>query len=168
MTEGTRSALTISVLGLILIVAAVWGWSAATDPLPAKVDTPICVSESVDAGTKVFPEDVTVSVYNAGDREGLAGRTMQLLTDDGFAEGVSGNVSTKDRVADVEIWTSEPDNPAVRLVASRLGTGVVVEQRDPPGVGVAVVVGDGFAGLVKGKRAVAAQDDTEICSPPVA
>ncbi|MDI6910501.1 LytR C-terminal domain-containing protein [Nocardioides sp.] len=165
MREGARSAITISVLGLLLVAAALWGWSAATDPLPAKVDTPICVDRTVEAGTKVFAQDVTVSVYNAGIREGLAGRTMQLLTDDGFAEGNSGNVSA--RVDVVQIWTLEPQNPAVRLVASRLGPDVEIERRDGPGVGVAVVVGDGFRDLVDGRRSVAAQDDATICSPPV-
>lgn len=165
MPEGARSAITISALGLLLVVAALWGWSAATDPLPAKVDTPICVDRTIEAGTKVFAQDVTVSVFNAGTREGLAGRTMQLLTDDGFAEGNSGNVSA--RVGVVQIWTLDPQNPAVQLVASRLGPDVEIERRSAPGVGVAVVVGDDFEDLVDGQRSVVAQDDATICSPPV-
>ena len=168
MSQSARSAITLSVLGLLVVVAAVWGWSAATKPLPAKVDTPLCVNESIAAGTKVFPQDVTVSVYNAGTREGLAARTMQLFTDSGFAEGTSGNVAAKERVTTAEIWTLEPDNPAVQLVASRLGNDVDIERRDPPGVGVVVVVGDGFEDLTKGSRAVTAEDDAKICSPPVA
>jgi hypothetical protein len=165
MIEGARSAITISALGLLLVLAALWGWSAATESLPAKVDTPVCVERDVEAGTKVFPQDVTVSVFNAGTREGLAGRTMQLLTDDGFAEGTMGNVSA--HVAVVQIWTLEPANPAVQLVASRLGPGVEIERRDPPGVGVAVVVGDEFRDLVEGQRSTIAEAATTICSPPV-
>ncbi len=68
----------------------------------------------------------------------------------------------------VQIWTLDPESPAVQLVASRLGEGVEIERRDPPGVGVTVVVGDRFEDLVKGNRAVVAETDTEICSPPVA
>lgn len=165
MAEGARSAITISVLGLLLVLAAVWGWSAVTDPLPAKVDTPICVDRAVGAGTKVFPEDVTVSVFNAGAREGLAGRTMQLLADDGFAEGTMGNVSA--RVGVAQIWTLDPQSPAVQLVASRFGADVEIERREPPGVGVAVVVGDAFTELAKGRRSVSAEDDATICSPPI-
>ena len=167
MAQGARSAITISVLGLLLVVAAVWGWSAATEPLPAKVDTPICERRVVTAGTKVFPQDVTVSVYNAGTREGLAGRTMQLLVDAGFAKGTMGNVQTKAPVATVQIWSTETDNPAVQLVASRLGRDVEIVNRQPPGVGVALVVGDGFSELTKGRRSVVAAHDAEICSPPV-
>ncbi len=66
------------------------------------------------------------------------------------------------------IWTKDPDSPAVRLVASRLGPKVVIEKRSAPGSGVTVVVGDGFEDLVKGKRAVVAKSDAQICSPPVA
>jgi hypothetical protein len=165
MAQGVRSAITLSVLGVGLAAAALWGWQAATDPLPAKVDTPICVQKQFTAGTKVFPEDVTVSVYNAGTREGLAGRTLQLLTEDGFVEGSSGNVRAD--VVAVQIWTLEPDNPAVELVASRLGKSVQIERRNPPGVGVAVVVGDRFEDLVEGEKSVVAESDVEVCSPPV-
>jgi hypothetical protein len=167
VAPGARSALTISVLGLLLVVAAVWGWSAVSEPLPAKVDRPLCVQEDVPAGTKVFPEDVTVSVYNAGTREGLAGRTMQLLTDSGFAEGNSGNVTPDRPVRFAAIWTEDPTSPAVHLVASRLGPRADIERRKAPGVGVVVVVGDAFDDVVEGRRAVAAEKDSVICSPPV-
>jgi LytR cell envelope-related transcriptional attenuator len=167
MSQGVRSAVTLSVLGLLLVVAAIWGWSATMKPLPAKVDTPICVQEDIPAGTKVFPEDVTVSVYNAGTREGLAGRTMALFTDSGFNEGNGGNVKPEEPVHGSAIWTDDPTSPAVLLVASRLGPEVDIERHDPPGVGVVVVVGDDFKDLVKGRRAVASDEDSEICSPPV-
>jgi hypothetical protein len=167
MPQGARSALTIGVLGVLLLVAAIWGWSAATEPLPERVDTPICVSTPVGAGEKVFPQQVTVSVYNAGHRQGLAARTMQIFTDRGFAEGKSGNVITRGKVRRAVIWTDDPKSPAVRLVASRLGPKTKAVRHDGPGVGVTVVVGDGFGHLVKGSRAVVARTDTTICSPPV-
>ena len=165
MTRGARTAITLSVLCVVLAVAAVWGWQATMKPLPAKVDTPICVDKEIPAGTKIFPQDVTVSVFNAGDREGLAGRTMQLFDEAGFARGNSGNVSAQVNV--VQIWTLDPDSPAVQLVASRLGDDVEIERRNPPGVGVVVVVGDRFENLVKGNRTVVAEADVEVCSPPV-
>jgi len=165
MTQPLRTTLTLLVLGAMLVVGGVWGWHAMTKPLPAKVDSPICVATAVSAGDKVFPQQVTVSVYNAGQREGLAGRTMKLLTDEGFAEGQSGNASGA-KVSTVEIWTTEPDSPAVRLVASHLGPAAEIERRDGLGVGVSVVVGDKFKDLAEGKRSVVAEDDADICSPP--
>ncbi len=166
MTQGVRTALTLAALALLLCLAALWGWTAATKPLPAKVDSAVCVDTAVSKGDKVYPQQVTVSVLNGGQREGLAGRTMQLFKDRGFAEGTAGNAaSAKVRVA--EIWTEDPDSPAVRLVASVLGKGVEVKQQTSPGAGVTVVVGDEFRKLAKGRASVTSTEDTEICSPPV-
>ena len=165
MSRGVQTAITISVLCVLLAAAGLWGWSAAMKPLPAKVNTAICVDNDVTAGDKVFPQDVAVSVYNASDREGLAGRTMQLLTDEGFVEGKSGN--TQAQVNVVQIWTLDPESPAVALVASWLGGRVEIQRRQPPGVGVAVIVGDKFDDLAKGKKAVVVRSDATICSPPV-
>jgi LytR cell envelope-related transcriptional attenuator len=166
MADGARSAITLGALALLLVLAAAWGWNAATEPLPAKVDTPICTTQTIAEGDKVFPQDVTVSVYNAGTRDGLAGRVMQSLHNDGFAEGNKGDTSAG-RVGAAEIWTPDPDNPAVELVASHLGGQVDVKQRDGLGAGVTVVVGDRFTKVVKGDRSGGADDDAEICSPPL-
>jgi len=167
MTPTTRTTITLLALGALLVVAAVWGWHATMKPLPAKVDSPICVETPVTAGDKVYPQQVTVSVYNAGQREGLAGRTMQLLKDAGFAEGQAGNAASA-KVDDVEIWTATPESPDVQLLATYFGDDVKVERRDGPGVGVSVIVGDKFRDLAPGQRSFVAESDAEICSPPVA
>jgi hypothetical protein len=166
MTRGVRTAVTLAALCLVLLVAALWGWKATTKPLPGKVDSPICVNTEVAAGDKVFPEQVTVSVYNSGEREGLAGRTMQLLTDTGFAKGISGN-APDGKVTSSAIWTNDPDNPDVLLVASWLGPDVEIDDRSGMGAGVTVVVGDDFKDLAKGRHKVVAKSDAVICSPPV-
>ena len=166
MAQGARSAITLAALSVLLVLGAAWGWNAATEPLPAKVDTPLCTTQAIAAGDKVFPQDVTVSVYNAGTRDGLAGRVLKDLHDDGFAEGNSGN-TTAGKVDAVEIWTTEPTNPAVLLLASHLGKQVDIQRRDGLGAGITVVVGDDFTKVVKGDRSVVAEDDAQICSPPV-
>lgn len=167
MTQGVRTAITLATLGALLAIAAVWGWSATMKPLPAKVDSATCVPTPVAAGEKVYPQQVTVSVYNAGRREGLAGRTMQLLKDAGFAKGRAGNASSA-KVAKVEIWSPTPRGPDVRLVASYFGDDVKVKRREGQGAGVTVVVGDLFRDLAQGRRSVVAREAVEICSPPVA
>jgi hypothetical protein len=168
MREGARSAVTIVVLGTILAIGAVWGWRAMTEPFPGKADASACVTQAVQRGEKVYPDQVVVSVLNAGNREGLAGRTMGLLVDEGFREGDSGNAPKRARVTRAQIWTADPSSPAVALVASRLGPGTKVVRRRTAGAGVVVVVGDGFKRLTKGRELVVAKRDAQICSPPVA
>ena len=167
MGQAARSTLTLGGLALVLLLAAAWGWSQLTEPFPGKTEPPTCVSRVVSKGEKVFADQVTVSVFNASGRNGLAGKTALKFTDAGFAAGDTGNAPSRTRVEAVEIWTESPGTPDVALVASRLGKNVRVERRDPLGVGVTVVVGDAFKGLVKGPRSVRAKDDTEICTPPV-
>lgn len=167
MTQAARTALTLTALTVLVLVAALWGWSAATEPLPAKVETPLCSDRQVAAGDKVFPQDVTVNVYNAGTREGLAGRVMLEFGDAGFAQGLDGNAPSGSNVTTSQIWTPDPESPAVRLVASHLGRDVDVLRRGGMGPGVTVVVGDDFTRLVHGRRTMRADDDTTICSPAV-
>ncbi|WP_395695762.1 LytR C-terminal domain-containing protein [Nocardioides sp.] len=167
MSASARSAVTLSVLGVLVVVAALWGWAAATQPLPGKVDTPVCVTRAVSAGDKVYPQDVTVSVYNAGTRDGLAGRVKQQLSDIGFSKGTDANAPSDAKVSTVQIWTTQPTSPAVLLVASWLGKSVDIERREGIGPGVTVVVGDKFTQVSGGRRGVVAKADAFICSPPV-
>jgi LytR cell envelope-related transcriptional attenuator len=165
MSESVRTAVTLAVLALLVVLAAVWGWSAATDSLPAKVDRPVCVDTEVGAGDRLYPQQVTVSVYNASNRSGLAGRTMRDLEDAGFGEGRTGDAS-RTRVAYAEIWSTEPAGPAVQLVASYLGD-VDIERREGLGPGVTVVVGKDFGRAVAGERYVEVTEGTTVCGPPV-
>lgn len=161
-----RTALTLGALALLLLVGVLWGWSAVTAPFPETIKTAICTTATVPAGTKVYADQVTVSVANAGDSEGLAGRTMQLPTDAGFGEGSIDNAPPDADVEFAEIWTDDRSNPAVRLVASRLGdrARVIAAESDLPGV--TVIVGDDFKKLVEGRRWTRSEEESEVCSPP--
>ncbi len=166
MRAGTRTALTLATLAVILLVAAAWGISALTAPFPGKVDLPTCVATDVAKGTKVFPDQVVVSVFNAGNREGLAGLTMRQLTTANFVAGNSGNAPDRAKVPRAQIWSSEPGNPAVQLVARQFRPKARVVKGKALGPGVVVVVGDGFRTLVKGPKRVVAKRASTICSPP--
>ena len=161
-----RSALTLGVLAVLLVVAVAWGWSAATEPFPEEEEPPICSATAVSAGTKVYPDQVTVSVANAGTREGLAGRTMQLFLDGGFGRGGISNAPSGTKVAFAQIWTDEPQSPAVKLVKSRLGKRAQVVRRDSGLPGVNVIVGDDFVELAEGGPWARSDQDSTICSPP--
>jgi hypothetical protein len=165
MEARLRSFATLGVLSLLLVIAGVWGFSAVTEPFPERSGPPICVDREFGRGERVSRGDVTVSVYNAGTRVGLAGLTMDLLVDAGFGQGNEGNAPGRRDVDRAEIWTRDPGSPAVALVKSHLGQAKVV-RRTPEGAGVMVVVGDGFDDLVAGKRTVTAKRPATVCGPP--
>jgi len=168
-----RSAITLVVLTIILLLGLVWGWTKMTEPVPSlsgggpTAPVEVCTVRTVAKGTKVTAAAVTVSVFNAGNKDGLATRTMDQLEARGFAPGEKGNAPATASVKNVQIWADDPRNPAVRLVRSQLGRSVkVVAPRGAPlGVGVVVVVGDGFNKLVTGLRFVRAPAAVQICSP---
>jgi len=166
-----RSAITLGVLCLLLILGLVWGVNALTAPFPGLVTTTEptgpCSDRTVAAGDQVGRADVTVSVYNASKREGLAGDTMEKLVARGFGVGATGNAPTGSKVGAVQIWTDDPSNPAVRLVASQFGPDTKVVEHTPIGYGVTVIVGDDLGALKKGRPFVTAKASATVCSPPI-
>jgi hypothetical protein len=150
----------------MLLAAALWGWAAISEPLPERAGPAVCVDRPFASGDPVRRADVTVSVLNAGTRTGLAGLTLDLFVDAGFAQGTAGDAPEGSRVRAVEIWTEDPTSPAVRLVAAHLGDAVKVVRQEPTASGVQVVVGDRFKNLVRGPRKVVAESDVEVCGPP--
>ena len=121
---------------------------------------------TVQPGDRVAAPKVTISVFNASDRVGLADRTMASFEDQGFGAGKVGNAPKGTTVNYAQIWTHEPQNPAVRLVLSRLGPKAHILGKDPSGPGVTVMVGAGFDKLVAGKSSVKVTQPAQICSPP--
>jgi hypothetical protein len=163
-----RSAITLGVLCLMMLLGLVWGWHALTKPMPGLTsdETPVgpCTDRVVAQDEKVRRDQVTVSVYNAGRTAGQAGTTMEELVKRGFGPGDTGNAPSGTHVGVAQIWAEDPDNPAVRLVASQFGHDVKVVERAPLGVGVTVVVGDEVV-MVKGHPYSTAHSATTICSP---
>ena len=167
MEQAARTGLTLLGLAALVVLGGLVGWSALTQPFPEKSTPPKCVATILQPGEKVFPGQVTVSVFNASGRNGLASATMAEFSDAGFAEGDTGNVPSRAKVVRAAIWAPTATSPDVRLVASRLGPATPVVRRDGPGVGVTVVVGDAYSKLVKGPPSVRVTKEAEICSPPV-
>jgi hypothetical protein len=89
---------------------------------------------------------------------------MTALTGVGFTKGDSANAPANTAVTNAQIWTDDPDSPAVALVTTWLPHAKVV-QRDVDQVGVVIVVGDNFRKLARGKASVTATKPTTICSP---
>jgi hypothetical protein len=162
----TLSAVTLLVLCGILAIGAFVGWRSLTAAGPwddAGTTAADCVS-GLRKGDLVRTTDVTVSVYNAGTRSGMAGRTQEELLARGFLPGDLGNAP--DDLADVRrvaVLAPTKKDPAARLVARQFGKRTKVQQHEAIGSGVDVVVGDRFRGLADAPRRLRAQADGSGC-----
>jgi hypothetical protein len=161
-----RSALTLGVLGVLLLLMLVWGWSSATAPLPGSEDDQgACEPFTVVAGERLDSSQVEVSILNAGNREGLAGEVMDGFVERGFREGSSGNAPTGTEVAKVQIWAADRRDPAVELVRSALPQPAPVVDIEINAPGVVVVVGNDFGELREGRTSITARQDGSVCAP---
>jgi hypothetical protein len=161
MTGAARSALTLAGLAVLVLAAAVWGWAAFTEPFPEEEPVAICEDTTLPAGSEVRRDQVVVSVFNGSTRTGLASATSAQLTERGFVEGTVGDSPLP--AATTQIWSSQPDNPAVVLVQRQFKRAQVV-QGDELGPGVVVVVGEKFQSLKKKQvESVVAEADATWC-----
>lgn len=164
MSPGARSAATLTGLLALVLVAVLWGWSAATKPFPENELPPDCVDTQVAAGEQVFRDQVVVSVYNGSERSGLAAATLSALTQRGFVAGDTGNAP--ERTAKTRILAPDPENPAVALVRAQF-KGAEVVNANGLGPGVTIVVGQKFKSLKRKQvESVVAESDAIICAAP--
>lgn len=172
MTQAAKTTITLSVLAVVVLVGAAVGWRELTAPVPdptAQEAQGPCENVRVRKGDPVRPDMVVVSVYNAGTKSGLAGRTLSEFTRRGFGTGESGNADRQVKVTRAQVWTRKKKHPAAQLVYRWLGpkrTKLVVKPaRKLEGVGVMVVVGNKFDKLVKGPKQVRSRIKATVCTP---
>jgi len=164
MLAGTRTALTLVVLLLLVVGGGALGWAAFTSPLPERHAAPACTDVTVMPGDHLYPGQVTVSVLNASRREGLASRTMVALTDAGFAAGGTSNAPKNVKVTNVQIWADDTESPAVALLQTFLPDAQVLS-KDADEPGVTLVVGENFGEVGDGAKSVAVTKPATVCSP---
>jgi len=163
-----RTAITMTVLVVLLLAAAVWGWTRLTAPVPAPelgtASSGVCTPRDYEAGATLTAADVVVNVYNASGRSGLAQQTMTALTGRGFTAGNTGNAPEGAEVARVEIRTNNISSTAVGILRANLGDPVVVTL-DEDVDAVTLYVGPGWDDLKgeEGSRTVPVAET--ICGP---
>lgn len=161
MTAGARSGLTLLLLGLLLVGAAVWGWNALTKPFPQDEPVAICEDTAVTAGSEVRRDEIVVSVFNGSERSGLASATIAQLEERGFVAGDVGDAPQQ--VSSTQIWTDDATNPAIQLVQRQFKRAKVVSGTQI-GPGVVVVVGEKFTTLrPKQVESVVVEADATFC-----
>jgi hypothetical protein len=150
-TRRLTTAATLLVAAVVLGIMAVWGLKAATAPIgdgSSASSGPSCSSGSGTLTQYVRRSDVTVSVYNAGDKSGRAQATMTLLEHAGFKPGEVNNAPEGTNVARVVVYSTKTDDPAAELVALAFGKQTqVVHSDEDLGPGVDVIIGDRFKRL---------------------
>jgi hypothetical protein len=166
LTQHVKALLTLAVLGVLVVVGLTWGWSATTSPFPHSAKPKLCLRTTLQPGDRVSAPKVIVSVFNGSDRVGLAELTMSEFEDQGFGPGKVGNAPKGTVVPFAQVWSAHPNDPAVRLVVSRLGPHAHVIKKHHGGPGIIVVDGTRFQKLVPGLSSVKVTQPTTICSPP--
>lgn len=156
--SGARRRLLVVTLALAVIVGASWtAWQATTgaaDDVRAK-PAPSCPVPS-PTPVVVPAGQVTVNVYNATDRRGLAARVAKELKRRGFVVRKVDNDPAKRSVTGAaEVRHSAAGSDAARTLAAQVGPVVAVpDQRRGPSVDLAL--GAGFERLVTPEQAGAA------------
>lgn len=145
------SAFTLAAATAVVVLMAVWGFGAMTAPFVEATtapDGPGCTPEEQTVVRVVRRAEVTVSVYNTGQRSGRAQTTLDLLEAAGFKPGAVGNAPDDLEVPLAEVRTTRQDNAAAKLVAAVFGknTRIVVVDEDY-GPGIDVFIGDKFTAL---------------------
>ena len=163
------SAVTILVLIGLLVAGAYYGWQSISAPLPGddepdRAERPRC-EEGISRGDVVQTKDVTVSVYNAGSRSGLADQTRSELVARGFIPGDVGNAPAElEEVRFVRVLAPKANDPTARLVAMQFGANTYIEPVEQDlGPGVDVIVGDDFIGLVEARSKIKARRNGSGC-----
>lgn len=162
-----RTPLTLLVLLGVLCYGAWWGYTnvlAPVEPLPPDP----CVQQTLP-NSQLKSAQVTVSVFNGGDRRGLAGDVGRSLRGKGFR--VLKTTNTGENIKQTVIVGANAKNPEVVLVKAFFKEATVRVDKRTDGT-VDVLVGDKYGGFNKKaptaitvKSATACLPSTQAASP---
>ena len=162
---------TLTLLGsaAVFIIGLVAGFQMLIAKPSQPAAAPTCESRTVAAGDKLTSNLVTVNIFNASKKSGLANRVNINLQRNGFLGGQIGNSSSAAKAAPVTILTNDRNDPRVELVAAQFKNRVAYAVPDiTVKEGVVVVIGDNFRDLKdKPVRSVVASTDVTMCVPVV-
>jgi LytR cell envelope-related transcriptional attenuator len=155
-----RTPITLTVLLLILLGAAYYGWQTVVSPATESGATPPTSptktkhTKQVCQQTKTYPKGTTVkatsfkvNVFNAGGISGEASNVLTTLHSKGFQEGVADNPPPRVTATNVSILTSARHSPIAELVKEQFKGRVRLMPGPNLAVGVDIVIGDKFIGV---------------------
>ena len=165
-----RATITLSLVGLVMVgtftyaAAYFQGWVAAARP--SSLASPPCqAADAADAADALTPSTVTINVYNATDRNGLARSVAKSLRTQGFNIGEIANDPLGKRIVGVgEVRHGQLGTADANLVAKRLpGAKVVLDKRTDDSVDL--VLGNRFSAL-RAPAGVVQTRATKPTTPP--
>ncbi|MET0449982.1 MAG: LytR C-terminal domain-containing protein [Aeromicrobium sp.] len=168
MRRGAR-ALTMVVAAAVFVVGTIVGVRLLTASTGEAAVAETCTSSVVASGSDLNSNVVTVNVFNASTRSGLANRVLINLQANGFLGGQIGNSTSAAKPRRVAILTDDKQDPRVKLVASQFRDKVEYAPADiQVEDGVIVIIGDDYRGLVKEPVTTIKTDrDIPVCVPVI-
>jgi len=156
----TRWGVLLLIVLLTAALAGVAWWLSQRDADPVKAAPRRTCPEPSPAPVVVAPRAVTVNVYNATERRGLAGTVATQLRKRGFHVKKVDNDPLDRRVTGLaEVRSSAAGADASRTVAAQVGTVVAVPDQRADAT-VDLVLGSAFRGLRPAADAAAALTPT--------
>jgi hypothetical protein len=167
--KSAKSALTLTVAVLVFVVGGLVGFRLLTSSADTATAAPACTPSTVAKGKPLASNLVTVNVFNASNRSGLANRVLINLQANGFLGGQIANSTSKTTPKRVAILTNDRKDPRVRLVAKQFADKVSYAEPDiKVEDGVVVVVGDDYTGLKdKTPTTIRSTKNLRVCEPVV-
>lgn len=155
-----RTPLTLLILLGILCYGAWWGYTNVLAPV-APLPPPPCVEQNLP-NSELRSAQVTVSVFNGGDRRGLAGDVGRSLRDKGFR--VQKTANTGENIRETVIVGANAKNPEVVLVKGFFKDATIRADKRTNGT-VDVLVGDKYGGFNKKAPTAITVKSSTACLP---
>ena len=156
-----RTPLTLLILLGILGYGAWWGYNNIIKPAPPIPQTP-CVPTKVTK-KQLKSSQVTVQVFNGGDKKGLAGDVTRSLNGKDFNTLLPQNY-TKSKIGATVIIGNGAKNPEVLLVKGFFKN-ATVKADGRANRTVDVMVGNKYGGFNKSARTTIAVSTNTVCLP---
>jgi LytR cell envelope-related transcriptional attenuator len=158
--RAVRTPFTLLVLLGVLCYGAWWGWTNVIREVPPAPRAP-CVKQKVPKG-QLRSSQVVVSIYNGGDKRGLAGDVGRALRSRGFK--VQRTTNTGEKVQRTIIVGASAKNPEVLLVKGFFKESDVRPDKRVDG-SVDVLVGNRYGGFNKNAKTVYTVKSATVCLP---
>ncbi len=155
-----RTPVTLLILLAVLLYGAYWGYTNVIRKVPPLPPDP-CVTQTVAEG-QLKANQVTVSIFNGGDRKGLAGDVGRSLRGKGFR--VAKTTNTNEKIQKTVIVGADAKNPEVLFVKTFFKDATVRSDKRPDH-SVDVLVGNKYGGFNKKAKATYDVKADTVCLP---